>query len=172
MRWNLVSTVAYGFGHRSCLQRKRMLIQHCCDFPECPAAAHLRVRDAARWNYRYGEHPEYSYRVLMVSNRWTAKPLAALVLRAHPDHLELLDFVGSRDGIPLALRAARMHAAELGLAHVKGWFSSALVDEFSQGQAALEPNDIRVPVNLWGRDADQARPIAPLWLMAGDTDFR
>ena len=132
----------------------------------------LPVRDAARWNYRYGEHPEYSYRVLMVSNRWTAKPLAALVLRAHPDHLEWLDYAGSRDAIPLALRAARMHAAELGLAHVKGWFSSALVDEFSQGQAALEPNDIRVPVNLWGRDADQARPIAPLWLMAGDTDFR
>jgi hypothetical protein len=132
----------------------------------------LPVRDAARWNYRYGEHPEYSYRVLMVSNRWTAKPLAALVLRVHPDHLEWLDYAGSRAAIPLALRAARMHAAELGLAHVKGWFSSALVDEFSQGQAALEPNDIRVPVNLWGRDADQARPIAPLWLMAGDTDFR
>ena len=132
----------------------------------------LPVRDAARWNYRYGEHPEYSYRVLMVSNRWTAKPLAALVLRAHPDHLEWLDYADSRDAIPLALRAARMHAAELGLAHVKGWFSSVLVDEFSQGQAALEPNDIRVPVNLWGRDADQARPIAPLWLMAGDTDFR
>lgn len=132
----------------------------------------LPVRDAARWNYRYGEHPEYSYRVLMVSNRWTAKPLAALVLRVHPDHLEWLDYAGSRNAIPLALRAARMHAAELGLAHVKGWFSSALVDEFSQGQAALEPNDIRVPVNLWGRDADQARPNAPLWLMAGDTDFR
>jgi ABC-type polysaccharide/polyol phosphate transport system ATPase subunit len=132
----------------------------------------LPVRDAARWNYRYVEHPEFSYRVLMVSNRWTGKPLAAVVLRAHPDHLEWLDYAGSREAIPLALRAARMHAAELGLAHVKGWFSSALVDEFSQGQAALEPNDIRVPVNLWGRDVDQAKPIAPLWLMAGDTDFR
>ena len=132
----------------------------------------LPVRDAARWNYRYAEHPEYSYRVLMVSNRWTTRPLAAIVLRAHADHLEWLDYLGSRDAIPLALRAARMHAAELGLAHVKGWFSSALVDEFSQGQAVLEPNDIRVPVNLWGRDADSARPPAPLWLMAGDTDFR
>ena len=132
----------------------------------------LPVRDAARWNYRYAEHPEHRYHVLMVSNRWTAKPLAAVVLRAHPDHLEWLDYAGSRDAIPLALRAARMHAADLGLAHLKGWFSSALVDDFFQGEAALEPNDIRVPVNLWGLNVDQARPIAPLFLMAGDTDFR
>lgn len=131
----------------------------------------LPVRDAERWNYRYAEHPEHSYRVQLVSNRWTRQPLAAVVVRAHADHLEWLDYLGPRRGIPLAVRAVRMQAADLGLPSVRGWFSARLVEEFAQGLAKVEPTDISIPVNLWGRDPDAARPPAPMWLMAGDTDF-
>jgi hypothetical protein len=132
----------------------------------------LPVRDAERWNYRYAEHPEHSYRVVLVSNRWTAKPLAAVVIRAHADHLEWLDYLGPRKGIAAAVRAVRMQAGELGLPSVRGWFSARLVEEFAQGKATVEPTEIRVPVNLLGGAPDAARPLAPLWLMAGDTDFR
>jgi len=68
----------------------------------------------------------------------------------------------------------RMQAGDLGLPCVRGWFSARLVEEFASGQATatIEPTDIRIPVNLWRRTPDSARPPAPLWLMAGDTDFR
>lgn len=132
----------------------------------------LPVRDAERWNYRYAEYPEHSYRVVLVSNRWTGKPLAAVVIRAHADHLEWLDYSGPRKGIAAAVRAVRMQAGELGLPSVRGWFSARLAEEFAQGTATVEPTEIRVPVNLLGGAQDASRPLAPLWLMAGDTDFR
>lgn len=132
----------------------------------------LPVRDAERWRYRYEQHPEYRYQILLVSNRWTGKPLASIVVRVHTDHLEWLDYVGPRRGIVLAIRAARMHAAELGLPVVRGWFSSRLVDEFAQGGATIETTEIGIPVELFGCAPASAVSTAPLWLMAGDTDFR
>ena len=94
------------------------------------------------------------------------------MVRVHTDHLEWLDYVGPRRGIVLAIRAARMHAAELGLPVVRGWFSSRLVDEFAQGGATIETTEIGIPVELFGCAPASAVSTAPLWLMAGDTDFR
>lgn len=132
----------------------------------------LPVRDAERWRYRYEQHPEHRYKILVVSNRWTGKPLASIVVRTHPDHLEWLDYVGPRRGILLAVRAARMHAAELGLPVVSGWFSSRLVAEFAHEGATVEPTEMGIPVELFGSNPSSAVSTAPLWLMAGDTDFR
>ena len=132
----------------------------------------LPVRDPARWHYRYAGHPVHSYQLLMVSARLTGRPLAAAVLRAHADHLEWLDYVGGRDGIEPAMRAVRMRAAELGLSEVRGWFSNAPAAIFAQ-DASVQATEIKVPVDLWGRTGDAPPgPPAPLWLMAGDSDFR
>ncbi len=132
----------------------------------------LPVRDPARWHYRYAGHPVHSYQLLMVSNRLTGRPLAAGVLRAHADHLEWLDYVGGRDGIAPAIRAVRMRAGELGLPEVRGWFSQAPAAVFAD-EARVQSTEIQVPVDLWGRPSDMpAGPPAPLWLMAGDSDFR
>ncbi len=132
----------------------------------------LPERAAARWQYRYADHPEQKYQILLVKQRWSGRPLAGAVVRVHPGHLEWLDFVGDFDGIAVAARAVRMRAAELGLPQVRGWFSSALVEPFSATGASVEPTEIRIPVNLWGRSQSQAHFPAKLWLMAGDTDFR
>jgi ABC-type polysaccharide/polyol phosphate transport system ATPase subunit len=131
----------------------------------------LPVRNAERWHYRYAEHPHHDYNMLLASNRWTGKPLAAVVVRAHADHLEWLDYVGPRSGIPLAIRMVQMQAGQWGLPCVRGWFSSQLVEQFAQGSTSVEPTEIRIPVNAWGLAPDAVPAPAPLWLMAGDTDF-
>jgi ABC-type polysaccharide/polyol phosphate transport system ATPase subunit len=132
----------------------------------------LPIRDPARWHYRYACHPVHTYQLLMVSARLSGRPLAAAVLRVHPDHLEWLDFVGGCDGIAAATRAVRMRAAELSLPEVRGWFSTAPAAIFAS-DARQDATEIQVPVDLWGNATDgPLRPPAPLWLMAGDTDFR
>ncbi len=132
----------------------------------------LPVRDPARWQYRYADHPDHAYQLLMVTQRFTERPLAAVALRIHADHLEWLDYVGGADGIAVAVRAVRMRAGELGLAEARGWFSRAPAGLFSEA-ARIESTGIRIPVDRWGRTESMSlAPDAALWLMAGDTDFR
>ena len=132
----------------------------------------LPVRDAAWLAYRYLEHPETRYGLLLVASRLTGQPLALVVVQAHADHLELMDYVGPRQGIALAVRAARMHAASLGLAQVQGWFSQQLTQIFDVGQPTVHPSGIAVATNAWRKDRLPDVLNNPVWLMSGDTDYR
>lgn len=132
----------------------------------------LPVRNAAWWSYRYTDNAMPGYTLLLAKNRLTSKPLAAVVIKAHADHLEWLDYLGPRKGIKDAIRIVRMHAGRLGLPHVSGWFSSGLIVDFSQEIAKIEKTEIHVPVNLCGQTLGEETPSSSLWLMAGDTDFR
>ena len=132
----------------------------------------LPVRDWAWLRHRYLDHPECRYELLRVSSRLTRQPQAMAVVRSHTDHLELLDYVGPAGGIALALRAVRMQAAHAGLPLVRGWFSQQLTHIFKVGQPHVYDSGIAVPTNLWGRAEPASVLVNPLWLMAGDSDFR
>jgi ABC-type polysaccharide/polyol phosphate transport system ATPase subunit len=132
----------------------------------------LPTRDADRLSYRYLSHPEFSYQLILVSARISGQPQALAVTRAHPDHLEWLDYIGPSTGIPLATTAVRRQAAALGLPEVRGWFSRHLLPLFNHQEPRSEPTDIAIPTNLWGRPSAPEVLQHPLWLMAGDTDFR
>jgi hypothetical protein len=130
------------------------------------------VRDQDRWLYRYVSHPEITYKLAVISNALSNRPLAAFVMFEHPDHIELVDYVGGVEGVELAVQGARYFAHSLGQSSVKGWFSSAIVSLFEAQCSSMTKTGIEVPINLRGRTQEQAVLPAPLWLMAGDTDFR
>jgi len=130
------------------------------------------VRDFARWQYRYAEHPELAYRVGLISSRLTRKPLAAFVIIEHADYVELVDYVGGSEGVELAVEGARRCASGLGKGLVKGWFTGAITPRFEARCMSVTRTGIEVPINLRGRTKEQAVLPAPLWLMAGDSDFR
>lgn len=130
------------------------------------------VRDYARWLYRYVNHPEHTYQVVLISARFSKKPLAAFVIIEHQDHIELIDYVGGNAGVDIAIDGARQWAARLGKTTVKGWFTNAIAPRFQTLCASVTPTGIEVPINLRGRSKTEAVLPAPLWLMAGDSDFR
>jgi hypothetical protein len=136
------------------------------------AALVVPVRDFARWQHRYAEHPELAYRVGLVSSRLSRKPLAAFVITEHADHVELVDYVGGIGGVELAVEGARRCASGLGKSLVKGWFTGAITPRFEARCVSVTRTGIEVPINLRGRTKEQAVLPAPFWLMAGDTDFR
>jgi hypothetical protein len=55
---------------------------------------------------------------------------------------------------------------------VKGWFSNAIVFLFEAQCSSITKTGIEVPMSSRGKTKEQAVLPAPLWLMAGDTDFR
>ena len=132
----------------------------------------LPVRDWAWLKHRYLDHPECRYDLLLVSSRLTRQPQAMAVVRTHADHLELLDYFGPASGIAPAVRAVRMRAADVGAPLVRGWFSQQLTQIFNVGQPHVYDSGIAVPTNLWGRAEPASVLASPLWLMAGDSDFR
>lgn len=132
----------------------------------------LPVRDASWLQYRYLDHPEKAYELLLVTSRFTGSPQALVVVQTHADHLELMDYIGPPQGVALAVRAARMHAANKGLAQVHGWFSRQLTHIFNQGQPVVHPSGIAVATNAWRRPHLPEALTSPIWLMSGDTDYR
>ena len=89
------------------------------------------VRDKDRWLYRYVSHPEITYKLAIVSNALSNRPLAAFVMVEHPDFIELVDYVGGVEGVELAVLGARHFAHVLGQSSLKGWFSNAIVFLFN-----------------------------------------
>lgn len=132
----------------------------------------LPVRNAAWLQYRYLDHPETNYELLLVASRLTGLPKALVVLQTHADHIELMDYVGPRQGVALAVQAARMHAASKGLMQVQGWFSQQLTHIFNGDQTTVHPSGIAVATNAWPKPGLPEALHAPIWLMSGDTDYR
>ena len=128
----------------------------------------LPVRDSARWNYRYLQRPEIQYTLLLVRSRWTRRPLAALALRQHGEHVEWLDYVGAANQIPRAVEAARQFAHAQGMPLV-ALVSDAVADAFAIEGCSTQPSPICIPVNA---SAAADKPwLNRLWLMGGDSDF-
>jgi len=147
---------------------EKLWSQMCQDF--CDVV--VPERNFTRWHYRYIHHPELHYKIILVSTRFSKTPLAAFVMLEHADHIELIDYVGGQRGIEIALHSVRQWATKLGKTSVRGWFTSSIVALFQLGSSRLTATEIQVPINLRGRTKEQAVLPAPLWLMAGDSDFR
>jgi hypothetical protein len=129
----------------------------------------LPQRDAQRLAYRYLDHPVAAYRLLLVASRLGGKPLCAVALREHADRIEWLDYVGSRENIPLAVQTMRFQGGMTGKP-IMGWFSAAIAPFFAE-HATSEPTEVFVPVSAPHYGSLVPPEGTSLWLMGGDTDF-
>ena len=136
----------------------------------------LPVRTAKYWEWRYQQRPGVSYELLLVSQRLTGRPLAAIALRLYPEHCDWVDYIGSREHLPHAIAAVRAFAFQ----HqrpVHALISDAVVHEFSSAQPeglSICPSEILIPTNAidaQGAVIADMPYIGRLWLMSGDSDF-
>lgn len=128
----------------------------------------LPRRDSARWAYRYLQRPGVQYQLYILRQRLTGRPMAAVVLRQHPDHYRWVDYVGPAQHIHRAVTVARCCACRQGLPlHL--WISDSVAPLFALQNGIAEPTDIIIPANA-SQAANQPW-LGRLWLMAGDSDF-
>jgi hypothetical protein len=134
----------------------------------------LGVRDADWLQYRYLQHPQLKYEMLLVHSRWLRRPLGALVFRRHPDHLHWLDWIGPPETIHILLAVVRHLAAASGLGRVDAWITRSqlhrLVRQNDQDATVV---DLQIPlptiVHTLGPALDTLRDR--WFLTAGDADF-
>ncbi len=132
----------------------------------------LVVRDWDYLTYRYLDHPEHHYDVLLVTSRLTGKPMGLLVLRRTGDSAALLDLVAPLRNIPLLIDQARRMAGLWGLESLFCWITQQHLGRFLAPGASVTDPDVVVPTNVWveGPSVEELRDR--WWLMAGDTEFR
>jgi hypothetical protein len=130
----------------------------------------IGVRDAARLQYRYLDHPTQAYAVALLRHRLTRQPLGLVVLRHHEGHSDLLDLLAPPSRWDLCARAASQIARGASKPVVSLWLSGSYAGYFCEPheQRAL---DVIIPCNCWSPGPDAASQQDRWCLMGGDTDF-
>lgn len=129
------------------------------------------VRDWAYLAQRYLCHPHHHYDVLLVTARFSGKPLGIAVLRRHEASCELLDVIGPLRNLAMVVDQARRMTGNWGLPYLYCWITRNHLPLFLACQGKEEALDICIPTSCWTSDARAEKMKGAWWLMAGDTDF-
>lgn len=128
-------------------------------------------RDADYIRYRYLNHPEVSYRFLLVKKPWTRRLLGLVVIRLDEGKIQLMDILGDLRDIPEVIRGLRCAMVELGGNVMTGWVATSQLPYFQGSGEVLQDIDVRIPDHAW----TPGLPIENLrerwWISLGDTDF-
>jgi len=135
------------------------------------ADAILIARDLSYLRYRYMEHPEHDYDVLLVTQRFSRRALGIFVTRQHDDSVELLDIVAPLKNVVCLIDQARRLASRWGKPNLYCWITQSFARMLETADADRRDPDISVAIATWLNDVDLNRLRGRFWLMSGDTDF-
>ena len=132
----------------------------------------IGVRDWRYLEYRYLNHPNQSYQVILVRNRFGGEARGVLVLRHDAHGCEIIDIIAPLAEIPLLVLHARRLAGMSGDHRLFCRITENFAEHFTAAGGIRQSLDIRIPASTWGAvpPADSLRDH--WWLMSGDTDFR
>lgn len=130
------------------------------------------VRDWAYLERRYFSHPHNQYEVLLVSARFTGKPLGVVVLRRLDDACELLDVIAPLAHFERVIDQARRLSGRWGLPSLYTWTASTHLPLFLACGGTEEALNVLIPASSWTADPQSELFVGKWWLMSGDTDFR
>jgi len=130
------------------------------------------VRDWAYLERRYFTHPSNPYEVLVVSSRFSGRPLGVVVLRKLEGSCELLDVIAPLANLATIIDQARRLTARWGVPYLYCWITTNYAPLFLQCEGQEEPLDISIPASSWTRNPQSELFVGKWWLMSGDTDFR
>ncbi|WP_374486111.1 hypothetical protein [Zoogloea sp.] len=153
---------------RTCRTIDRLWSAMAADLPQ----QLVGVRDAAYLQWRYVEHPEHRYQLLLVRSRWLKRPLGVLVVRGEGEERELMDIVAPLRNIPRLLKASREWLARSGGQRLNLWLSSSFATRFAPLADSCEALEFRIMANPLGPAHILERFHEAWWLTSGDTDYR
>jgi len=136
------------------------------DFGDCV----LGVRDADYLRWRFLERPDRQYRLFCLRH-WWGGTAAIVVMHLALDEAELLDVVGARQVMPVAVRAAVNEAARSGGSELTAWASPAAAAVLG-AEAQRAESGATLAIAKASRLTAEEVASARWWWLGGDTDFR
>ncbi len=135
------------------------------------AHAIVGIRDWAFIRHRFVEHPDKTYRYLLLRLGLTRRIVALIVLSIQDDTCHLRDYVGQPRHLTPTIDLLRGYAASHNLKQVKTWITSGYVHAFPEEGRADHPLDLFIPHSTCTFGPTLAEIDGHWWLMGGDTDF-
>ncbi|MFI3184749.1 MAG: GNAT family N-acetyltransferase [Methylococcaceae bacterium] len=141
---------------------------------EMAEALRDQVIGVRNWDYvqhRYLNHPTLSYRIFLVSSRWTGNPIGLFVVRILEDSVELVDLIAPPKRIPILVNSMRRLAGNLDKALAYAWITAQHAPLLAGSSGEITPLDIPLPNICWTPGIPASELQDRWWLMGGDTDF-
>ncbi len=127
-------------------------------------------KDADFVAWRYLRHPQEWYEVLLVTQRFTGKPLGLCVLKPEAERVQLMDVIGPVRLMPQVMRSALVATWRLPQRKLYTWCSEPDTKSFGV-VASAQPMQITTPANIWTAGPSPEDLHNLWWLMPGDTDY-
>lgn len=132
----------------------------------------IGVRDYQYLQYRYFNHPNQEYQIVLVKNRFGSKTHGILILRHDLGSCEIIDLIAPLAEIPLLITHARRLAGIQGATRVFCHISENFVTYFATNGGVIKTLEIRIPATIWSNAPSPEILRNKWWLMSGDKDFR
>jgi SAM-dependent methyltransferase len=131
----------------------------------------IGVRDWHYVQHRYLAHPHKQYELLLVTKRFSGKPLGMVVLYRDNDTCKLLDLIAPLNQLTILIQQIRRLVGNWGKLTVSAWITEKFVPLFTQTGGEPYPLDVRIPHCIWYEGPPVEEVRGHWWLMGGDTDF-
>ena len=130
------------------------------------------VRDAARWSYRFDNHPARPYEAGWIRSEAENGPCAAMVVKREGSHIELMDWMAPPTLSSAVVACARGLVQQACAEHLMGWYSTSIAAMISGADGVEHSIGVGVPTSTWTPGPDKSVLQGRWWLTGGDTDFR
>lgn len=130
------------------------------------------VRDWAYLEQRYFSHPHNHYELMLVTARFSGKPLGVVVLQRLEGVCELMDVIAPLANFERVIDQARRLTGRWGLASMFCWITTEHLPLLLACGGTEEALNVMIPASSWTDDPQSELFVGKWWLMSGDTDFR
>jgi hypothetical protein len=154
-------------------QLERALNQLWARMAQALTAWIIPVKDGPFFLYRYFSHPQHTYLVFSIRQRFTRQTKGVFVLKKTSEtHAELMDFVCPPDDTALLMACAVRAARHAGFEHLSCWASDPIKALLSPYFDAVEDIGVIIPTNNHTPSPPIEQIYQQWWLIGGDTDFK
>ena len=129
------------------------------------------TRDANYLRYRYLNHPEFTYRFLVVRKPWTRRVLGLLIIKQDGESIRVMDLLAGLTDIPDVVRAIQTAMMGLGIKDMTAWVATSQLPYFEGTAHTTEDIDVRIPDHGWTPGLRLESIRCRWWISLGDTDF-
>ncbi|MEY4640703.1 MAG: hypothetical protein RLZZ227_697 [Pseudomonadota bacterium] len=157
--------------HEGNFARYRATLDALAEQQRTALADRILVRkNAALVAWRYLNHPQESYTLILVRHRLTGKAVGLCVLKVEADRVLWMDALAPPANLPALAQVARAATWLLLRPRLSLWCSEPDVQRFGNVSDA-QPMPITTPANIWTPGPAPEELKDRWWLLAGDSDY-